>query len=268
MASIQYGASQAKQLFSILGVAGTSTARLFFASIFMVLAFRPWKTKYNRDTIKSLILYGSSLGLMNFSFYFALQRIPLGIAVALEFLGPLSVAILTSKKKMDYLWVILAAIGIYLLLPTTTLEKGLDLTGILLACLAGLFWALYIIFGKRAGNNLHGGTASSMGMMIAALLILPFGVFIDGAKLLTPSALPLALMVAFFGSALPYTLEMIALKNMPSRTFGILMSLEPAVAALMGLIFLAEELSTKQWLAIGAVMISSIGSSISGDQER
>lgn len=266
IASIQFGASQAKQLFSILGVAGTATARLFFASILMALVFRPWKTKFNKEMTKNLLLYGSSLGLMNFSFYFALQRIPLGIAVALEFLGPLGVAIFTSKKKADYLWAILAAVGIYLLLPNTTVETDLDPVGMLLASSAGFFWALYIIFGKRAGNGLHGGVASSIGMILAALLILPIGIIIDGNKLLTPSALPLALMIAFFGSALPYTLEMIALKNMPPRTFGILMSLEPAVAAIMGLFFLSEELSVKQWIAIGAVMVSSVGSTYSEEE--
>lgn len=262
MASIQFGASQAKQLFPILGVAGTSTLRLIFASIIMVCAFRPWKIKFSKDMSKSLILYGASLGLMNFSFYFALQRIPLGIAVALEFLGPLSVAIFSSKKKIDYIWALLAGIGIVLLLPRETATESLDPIGMFLAILAGVFWALYIIFGKRAGNNLQGGIASSMGMAVAALIVLPMGIAIDGDKLLNLSAIPLALMVAIFGSALPYTLEMIALKKMPTQTFGVLMSLEPALAALMGLIFLAESLTFTQWAAITCVIVSSLGSTL------
>lgn len=268
MASIQFGASQAKQLFEVLGVAGTSTLRLLFASLIMVAIFRPWRTKFDRGMIKSLVFYGASLGLMNFSFYFALQRIPLGIAVALEFLGPLSVAIFSSKKKIDYVWALLAGVGIFLLLPKDTATHSLDPVGMLLAVLAGVFWAMYIIFGKRAGNNLKGEVASSMGMLVAALIVLPIGIAIDGSKLLTMSALPLALMVAVFGSALPYTLEMFALKKLPTQTFGVLMSLEPALAALMGLLFLAEDLTMYQWLAIFCVIISSLGSTLSQKNEK
>lgn len=268
MASIQFGASQAKQLFSVLGVAGTSTLRLLFASLIMVAVFRPWRTKFTRPMIKSLFFYGASLGLMNFSFYFALQRIPLGIAVALEFLGPLSVAIFSSKKKIDYLWALLAGIGIVLLLPKETATHSLDPIGMLLAILAGVFWAMYIIFGKRAGNNLKGEVASSMGMLVAALIVLPIGMAIDGPKLLNTGALPIALMVAVFGSALPYTLEMFALKKLPTQTFGVLMSLEPALAALMGLLFLAESLTVYQWLAILCVIISSLGSTLSQKKEK
>jgi inner membrane transporter RhtA len=266
MASIQFGASQAKQLFPVLGTAGTSTLRLLFASLMMLAVFKPWKTKFSREMIKSLILYGVSLGLMNFSFYFALKRIPLGIAVALEFLGPLSIAIFSSKKKIDYLWALLAGVGIFLLLPKETAEHQLDPVGMILAMLAGAFWALYIVFGKKAGNNLKGGIASSMGMLFAALIVLPFGIAIDGDKLFNPDALPMALMVALFGSALPYTLEMFALKKLPQQTFGVLMSLEPALAALMGLLFLQEHLSLLQTLAIGCVVVSSLGSTYSSSE--
>lgn len=266
MASIQFGASQAKQLFPLIGTAGTSTLRLIFASIMMAAVFRPWKVKLTRDHIKGLVLYGASLGLMNFSFYFALKRIPLGIAVALEFLGPLSVAIFSSKKKIDYLWALLAGVGIYLLLPSSESEAKLDVIGMSLAVLAGAFWALYIIFGKKAGSDLKGGVASSMGMLFAALIVMPFGLIIDGDKILNPAALPIALMVALFGSALPYTLEMFALKRLPQQTFGVLMSLEPALAALMGLLFLQEKLTALQTLAIGCVVVSSLGSTYSSSE--
>lgn len=257
--SIQFGASQAKQLFGTLGVAGTSTVRLFFASIIMMAFFRPSFKNFNLN----ILLYGLSLGLMNFSFYFALQRIPLGIGVALEFIGPLSVAIFSSKKKVDYLWAVLAGIGILLLVPRNSSAASLDPVGIFLAILAGGFWATYIIFGKRAGNDLKGGVAASMGMFVAAVIVLPAGLAIDGAKIFQVSVLPMALIVAIFGSALPYSLEMLALKNMPSRTFGILMSLEPAVAALVGLFILSEQLTFTQWMAIGCVMMSTLGSTLS-----
>lgn len=262
MASIQYGASQAKQLFPVLGVAGTSTLRLLFAGIMMALVFRPWRIRFSRKIMKSLALYGGALGLMNFSFYFALERIPLGVAVALEFTGPLAVAILSSQKKVDYLWAVLAGIGIMLLLPVNVSSQALDPLGMFFALFAGLCWALYIIFGKKAGNDLSGGVAASMGMLIAALIVLPLGVASEGERLLTYSALPLALMVALFGSALPYTLEMFALKKMPQKTFGVLMSMEPAIASLMGLLFLSELLTPTQGLAISCVIISSLGSTL------
>lgn len=264
MLSIQFAASQAKQLFSVLGIAGTSTLRLFFAAIIMAAFFKPWKARFN----KSILLYGASLGLMNFSFYYALQRIPLGIAVALEFMGPLMVAIFTSKKRIDYVWAVLAGAGIMLLLPENTSTSALDPLGMFLALLAGAFWALYIIFGKKAGNDLHGGVAASLGMIVAAVLVLPLGLIIDGEKLFTVSALPLALMVAFLGSALPYSLEMIALKNIPARTFGVLMSLEPAMASLMGFLFLAENLTMNQWAAVGCVIISSLGSTFTASKDH
>lgn len=264
MISIQFAASQAKQLFPVLGVAGTSALRLLFASIILMIVFKPWRTRFNQ----SVLIYGGSLGLMNLSFYFALQRIPLGICVALEFMGPLGVAIFSSRKKVDLLWALLAGTGIILLLPGETAVTRLDPIGMILALLAGLFWGLYIVFGKKAGNAISGGVAASAGMLVAAIIVLPVGLGMDGGKMLTLSALPLALMVAVFGSALPYSLEMVALKNMPSQTFGVLMSLEPAVAALMGLIFLGETLTLLQWAAVSCVIISSLGSTLTQARDK
>lgn len=262
MCSIQFGASVAKKLFPLAGIAGASSLRLLFASLVLVLIFRPWKETFSRTKIKSLFFYGTSLGLMNLSFYFALARIPLGIAVALEFTGPLAVAIISSQKKLDYIWALLAGIGIYLLLPINNTVNALDPLGIFFALLAGFFWALYILFGKKAGDDLHGGVATSMGMFFAAIVVIPWGLFMDAPKMLTSEAIPLGIFVGLFGSAIPYALEMIALKKMPSQTFSVLMSLEPAVASLSGLLFLGEILSITQWFAIGCVMISSFGSSI------
>jgi inner membrane transporter RhtA len=257
MISIQFAASQAKQLFPILGIAGTTSLRLLFASSMMAAIFRPWKYR----PTKNLIFYGLSLGLMNLSFYFALKRIPLGIGVALEFLGPLCVAIFSSRKKVDYIWAVLAGMGILLLLPQTK-TSALDPVGMFLAILAGAFWALYIVFGKKAGKDLPGGVAASLGMLVATAAVLPVGIALDGEHLLTLSAFPMALFVAFFGSAFPYSLEMIALKEMPSQTFGVLMSLEPAVAAIAGLLVLGENLTINQWAAISCVIVSSLGSTL------
>ncbi len=258
MLSIQFAASQAKQLFPILGIAGTSALRLLFAGAFMAAWFKPWRMRFT----KNVWYYGAALGLMNFSFYYALKRIPLGIGVALEFVGPLAVAIFTSKTKLDYLWALVAGVGILLLIPDTgASEVPLDPLGIALALLAGGFWALYIIFGKRVGREYSGGVAASMGMVVAALMVFPLGILIDGPRLLNLEALPQVLLVAILGSALPYSLEMIALRKLPPRTFGILMSLEPALAALMGFFFLTEHLSHLQSVAILCVVISSFGSS-------
>lgn len=262
MGSIQFGASVAKKLFPLAGVAGASSLRLFFAALVLLILFRPWKVHFTRANIKSLAIYGVSLGLMNLSFYFALARIPLGIAVALEFTGPLAVAILSSKKKLDYIWAVLAGIGIYLLLPLKETSTSLDPLGMFFAVLAGFFWAMYILFGKKAGGELHGGVATSMGMMFAALVVIPWGVAIDTPAMFSMEALPLGIFVGVFSSAIPYALEMLALRKMPSQTFSVLMSLEPAIASLMGLLFLSEMLTMKQWLAILCVIVSSLGSAL------
>lgn len=268
MLSVQISASFAKGLFPLVGAAGASALRLFFASLVLICIYRPWRISFSKESIKSLFLYGLALGLMNLTFYFALQKIPLGIAVALEFTGPLAVAIFSSRKVFDYLWAVLASIGIFLLIPTEATEASLDPWGVFFALAAGFFWALYIIFGKRAGQSISGGIAATMGMFFAATVVIPFGAFLEGSRMFNTEALPIGLLVAVVGSALPYSLEMIALKNMPTRTFGILMSLEPALAALSGLIFLSEKLTILQSVAVVCVMISSLGSSISSHNSK
>lgn len=261
MVSIQTGASFAKGLFPLSGAAGTTALRLFFATLMLWAVWRPWRVTFKKADLKNLFIYGASLGLMNLTFYFALERIPLGLAVTLEFVGPLTLSTLSSRRKIDFLWVILAAVGIYLVMPQSQAGAVTDTVGIIFALIAGLFWAFYIHFGAKAGKDLHGGMATAVGMAFAAMAALPFGIIIDGSKLLNPSLLPMALMVAFLSSALPYSLEMISLKKMPTKTFGILMSLEPAIASLVGLIVLSEALSLTQWMAIGCVVIASLGSS-------
>lgn len=260
MVSIQMGAGFAKTLIPTIGAAGTTGFRLFFASAILWAVWRPWKHRFDKATLKSLIFYGGSLGLMNLTFYFSLQRIPLGLAVTLEFVGPLTLSVLTSRKKMDFLWVALAALGIYLVMPHSHSESTLDLVGVLFALIAGAFWALYIYFGQRAGNALHGGIAATMGMTVATLVALPFSLALDGDRMFNTSILPLAFSIALLSSAIPYSLEMIALKRLPTKTFGILMSLEPAMASCVGLILLNELLLPTQWLAIVFIIIASLGS--------
>lgn len=259
MFSIQSGASIAKRLFPELGVEGTTALRILFAAIIMVVIWRPWKVKLSRAQLKNVLGYGIALGVMNLTFYYALARIPLGVAVALEFTGPLAVAVFASRKKIDFLWVVLAALGIGLILPFDEVSGPLDLLGVFFALVAGACWGLYIIFGQRISSVLHGGVASSYGMSIAALVVLPFGLFTAGSKMFAPDILPMALGIALLSSAIPYSLEMIALKALKPHTFGILMSLEPAVAALSGFVFLSEKLSIQQMSAIICIIIASTG---------
>ena len=262
MISITSGASLAKHLFPLIGSLGTSGLRLFFAALMLCIIFRPWQNIPARKDWWLLLIYGTSLGLMNMVFYLAIQTIPLGIAVALEFIGPLALGIISSKSIKDYLWIACAMMGILLLLPFTDLSPNLDLTGIFYALLAGLFWAGYIYFGRRAGNALHGGAAVAWGMSIAALCVLPIGLASHGIGLFSWSIIPIALGVALFSSALPYSLEMISLKRLPTATFTIIMSMEPAFGALSGWIYWGESLTLTQWLAIGCVMAASVGSTL------
>lgn len=262
MVSIQSGAGLAKSLFPIAGAAGATTLRLFFASVILFFFWRPWRFKYSFSEIKKLFYYGASLGFMNLCFYFALERIPLGLAVTLEFVGPLGLSLISSRKKRDFFWALLAAVGLYLIMPTTLEKTPTDEVGILFALGAGLFWALYIYFGQKAGKNFHSGMATCLGMIFAALVVMPFG-FLSGGSLFSMKILPLALAVAVLSSALPYSLEMVALKSIPTKTFGILMSLEPVIATLVGILFLGEKLGALQLVAMACVMMASVGSTLS-----
>ena len=261
MASIQSGASLAKSLFPAVGAQGATTLRLIFASLMLCAVLRPWRMTISAKTLKNVAIYGASLGAMNLLFYMALQSIPLGVAVALEFTGPLCVALLGSRRKVDFLWIALAALGLYLLIPTGETTAGLPLEGAAFALGAGACWAFYIHYGHKAGTD-NGLQTVGLGATIAALVVMPFGIAHAGAALLDVSLVPVALAVAVLSTALPYSLEMVALTRMPPRTFGILMSMEPGIAALSGLIFLGELLTTPQWFALGAIILASAGATL------
>lgn len=261
MASIQSGASLAKSMFPVVGAQGTTTLRLIFASLIMLILLRPWRAKLTAQSLRTVIVYGMALGGMNFLFYMSLRTVPLGIAVALEFTGPLAVAIYTSRKAIDFLWIALAVIGLLLLIPTGATNTGIDPTGAGYALGAGICWALYILFGQKAGAD-NGVQTAALGVMIAALFVSPIGIVHAGAALLTPSLIPVAIGVAILSTALPYTLEMVSLTRMPARTFGTLMSIEPAFGALSGLIFLQEHLSLAQWTAITCIILASVGATL------
>ncbi|MBQ4833782.1 DMT family transporter [Pseudoalteromonas sp. MMG010] len=262
MMTIQSGASFAKQLFPLIGPEGTTAMRLGFSALILCFIFKPWRSLPAQGKRMNIIIYGLSLGGMNILFYYAIERIPLGIGVALEFTGPLAVALLSSRSKRDLLWVVFAILGIILLLPDMKSDQSLDPLGVILALAAGACWAGYILFGKKTGMQGSGGQTVALGMTVAAVVIVPFGV-ISQASSFTLAIIPLGIVIAVLSSALPYTLEMVALRNMPSQSFSIMMSLEPAIAALAGYIILAELLTFWQWLAILLVIFASIGSSLS-----
>ncbi len=260
--SVQGGAAFAKELFPALGAAGTAGMRIGLSALMLFVAFRPPLTRLTRAQWGAAIPYGVVLGAMNLSFYMALERIPLGLAVTLEFVGPLALAVFGSRRASDFLWVVLAAVGIALIAPWRESASALDLLGALLALLAGGFWAAYIVLGGRVSRVLPGGQSVATGMLFASLAVLPFS-FAEGlAARLTPPLFAAGLAVALLSSAVPFTLEMMALRVLSSRTFGILMSLEPAAAALSGLVFLREQLTLTQWLALVFVSAASAGAAL------
>lgn len=267
MVTIQSGASVAKQLFPLIGPAGTTALRVGFSALMLWLVFRPWRHLPHGRNWRAVIVYGICLGGMNLLFYLAIARIPLGIGVALEFTGPLAVALFSSRRRLDILWVALALGGILLLLPDMRGVDALDPIGVLLALGAGACWAGYILFGQRAGNLASGGITVALGMTVAACFLVPIGVASAGSALFSWQVIPLAIAVAALSSALPYSLEMVALKNLPAQSFSVLMSLEPAIAALAGFLLLSELLSLSQWLAILLVIGASLGSTLSGQRK-
>jgi inner membrane transporter RhtA len=259
MLSVQSGTALAKGLFPLVGAEGATTLRNGLAAVLMVAIWRPWRARITRQNAWPLLGYGLVLGTMNLTFYMALRTVPLGLAVAIEFIGPLTVAVVQSRRPIDFVWIALAIFGLALLLPLGRLSKGLDPVGVGLALVAAVCWGLYIVLGQKAGAE-HGGMMTvALGSLIAAILVTPFGVAHAGAHLLAPAILPLALAVAVLSSAVPYSLEMYALTRVPTRIFGVLMSLEPAVGALSGFLINGERLAAIQLIAIAAVMLASIG---------
>ena len=259
MVSFQIGASIAKSLFPLVGPIGMVTVRVGLGTLILIITLRPWRTRLVLSTWRPMLIYGVSLGLMNTFFYLALSRIPQGVAVAVEFIGPLAVAVLTSQRLGDFLWIVLAAVSLILLLPVSHVGVRTDLFGMLLALAAAGCWALYIIYGQKVGNT-YGAQATALGSVISASFIVPLGFVARGTVLLSREVLVPGFLVALLSTALPYTLEMIALTRMSARTFGILMSVEPALGAVMGYGYLGERLTVTQWVAIVLIIVASVGS--------
>lgn len=260
LVSVNAGAAWAKGLFPVVGSAGAVTLRVALSALILLVLVRPWRFALRRADVPNVVIYGVMLGAMNLFIYRAFERIPLGIAVAIEVTGPLAVVILSSRHARDFLWVMCAGVGLWLLLPVRagTAAAALDPAGVAYALAAAFCWAMYIVFGKRV-SMLNGGQAVSLGLLAACVFVVPFGALHARGDLLSPAVLAGGLAVALLSSALPYTLEMTALKRLPQRVFGILISAGPAVAALAGFALLGERLTPLQWLAIGLVTLACAG---------
>jgi inner membrane transporter RhtA len=263
IASVQFGAALATTAFDEVGPGGTVFLRTAFAALVLAAIWRPAHRGLDRSARRAIVLFGISLLGMNLCFYEALERIPLGIAVTLEFVGPLAVAIFGSRSRIDLLWALLATAGILLLAPG--IGDGLDGVGVALALVAGGFWGAYIMLAARIGRGPIGHGGLSAAMIIAAVLLVPVGVADGGSDLLHPATLAVGLGVALLSSVLPYGVELEALRRLPERTFGVMLSLEPAVAAIVGLLLLGQDLVGRETVAIALVIVASAGALSSTD---
>ena len=261
MLSIQSGASLAKSLFPLVGAPGVTALRIVLGTVILVVIFKPWRLRFKKEQRLPLLFYGLSLGAMNYLFYLSIQTIPLGIAVALEFTGPLAMALFSSRRPVDFIWVVLAVLGLWFLLPLGQSVAEIDLTGAALALGAGACWAVYILTGQRAGEE-HGPATVALGSLIAAIVFVPIGMAQATESIWQWSVMPIGLAVAILSTALPYSLEMIALTRLPTRIFGTLMSMEPALAAISGMVFLGETLTLTQTLALCSIIAASMGSTL------
>ena len=267
------GTSLAKGLFPFVGAEGTTTYRLVFSTLLLMAFWRPWRRAWTWADVPILVLFGATLGLMNLLFYNAIKTVPFGLAIAVEFTGPLAVALWSSKKPLDFVWIVLAVAGMGLILPLGNASgadmqaAAIDPLGIAYALGAGACWAVYIVVGQRVADRI-GAFATPMGMLVAALLVTPVGISVAGSSLLNPEWMLAGLGIALLSSAIPYSLEMYSLKYLPKQTFSILLSLEPAVGALAGWLVLSEQLSTQQLCAIGLIMAASMGSAMTAGQRK
>lgn len=258
--SVQAGASVAKSLFATLGPPGVVWLRLLFGSIALWVAARPQLRSRPWRELRLIVALGIVLVTMNVSFYESIARIPLGIAVTVEFLGPLAVATIASRRRLDLLWIALAGLGVALLAEGAT--SGVHTLGLVLAALAGVCWALYITLSVPVGRLFPGASGLAPAMLLGALLITPWGIVSAGSGLRDPQVIGAAAGVGLLSSALPWSLELEALRRLPTNVFGVVLALEPVIAALLGSLFLHQHLSGRSWLAIGLVVTASAGAAL------
>jgi inner membrane transporter RhtA len=262
--SVQVGAAFAKSVFGLVDPTAIAWLRMTVAAVIFWAVARPRLSGRTWPEWRVVIGYGIALAVMNWSIYMSFARIPLGLAVTIEFLGPLTLALIGSHKLRDYLWVALAGTGVALLgvFPATV-----DWIGVAFALLAGAAWAGYIVLGRRTGRVWEGITGSSVGSLVGAATFAVPGIFLGGADLLQPRVLLFGALVGLLSSVIPYGLEMVALRSIPSGVFSILMSIEPAVAALAALLVLGEKLSVVEMVAMACVVVASIGATRTAAKE-
>jgi inner membrane transporter RhtA len=256
--SVQFGAALGATLFDTLGPGGSSLLRQAFAAIVLLAIWRPRLRDHDAAALRLAAAFGVALGLMNLFFYEALDRIPLGVCVTIEFIGPVGVAVALSRRPLDLVWVALAIAGIVLLADPFG-AGGVDRTGLAFILAAAACWAVYILLAQRATRVFHGSTGLALATGVAWLMQLVPGVTEAGAELLRPEALAVGAAVAILSSVIPYSLETESLRRMPANVFGVLMSLEPAVAAIAGLVVLGQGLSAREAFAIVLVISASVG---------
>ena len=261
-ASLQIGTALAARLFPATGSAGATLLRLGLAAAVLLMAARPAARAWRRDQWRAVLL-GVTLAGMNSFFYAAIARIPLGIAVTIEFLGPLTLAAVLSRRGRDFLWVILAATGVLALGWTGSDTAALDPLGVGYVLIAAVFWALYILASAKTGTAVAGQGGLAVAMAVGALLLVPSGLAGASAALTSPRLLLIAAGTALLASVIPYTLEFAALRRLPQQTFGVLLSLEPAVAAAAGWLLLSQSMAPKTVAAVTVVVLASIGSTVS-----
>jgi inner membrane transporter RhtA len=257
VSSVQFGSALGKTLFDEVGPSGAVFVRVAIGAVVLVALWRPRVRGHSRDELLLVLAYGLTLAGMNLAFYSALDRIPLGVTVTFEFIGPLSVAVLGSRTRLDLLWVALAAAGILLLSDFGGAE--LDVLGVAFALTAAALWATYILLTVRVGRAFTGGSGLALAMVCASLALTPIGIADGGGGLLESDVLLLGAAVALLSTVIPYSLELEALRSLPAGTFGVLMSLEPAVAALAGFVVLNEDLLPREIVAIALVVVASAG---------
>lgn len=264
MISYQISASFAKQLFEVLNPLTVTILRLCFASVIVAVMFQSWKIIKRLPYLKwrDLLCYSAALGLMNILFYISLGRLPQGIAVGLEFIGPLGLALLSIKNKSDYVWVLLAILGIALMVPWGQANANFDLIGAVCALSAGLCWAFYIYFGQKVVHQNIGMHALTIAISISALCLLPIGLWQDAPALIQTEYWGKALAIAILATAIPYALDLKALKHLTKTSYGTLSSISPALAALTGLLLLGEQITLLQWVALVLIMLASVGVTI------
>jgi inner membrane transporter RhtA len=267
MIAFQISAAFAKSLFPAVGPQGAAAMRLTLGSVMLLILTRPWRDWPKTVPWISVIGLGVSVAGAVLFFYCALSRLPQGVTIALQFLGPLAVALFGSRRLRDLIWAVLAGAGVWALVGHGALGGGahFDLLGVAYALAAAAGWAGYILFGRVAGPAL-GRSAATLATAIAALIVLPFGIAQGGSAILTPALLPLAALVALFSTVIPFRLELFAMGRMPSRTFAVLTSLEPAFGAVSGLVLLHERLAAGQALGIAAVIAAAGGAAWSSAQ--